>query len=485
MPDGHIKASEVRHRVGHPIIDADGHFVELGPILEEELVTYLEEEGGPTLRDKYLSGFAKPFDTSVVLANRDSAAVREQWRSMPSWWGWQTKNTYDRATAHLPRLMYERMDEMGIDFMLVYPSATLGLIDTGDVELGGALANAANRWLASIFQPYKDRMAVGGIVPMTTPQMAVSAIDYAVNEAGLKTIIMASYARRYLGEKPASGPQAFRLDTFGIDSDYDYDPFWAKCVELGVAPLTHSSHQNTRAARSVSSYVYNHVGGLATAHESLAKSLFLGGVTRRFPDLKFGFLEGGVAWGCSLYADLLGHWSKRNAKSILDLDPDRLDVDGLMTYVEKYGDGAVQSRLGDIRRHFSKPAARPAQLDEFARCGIERPEDLRDLFVPNFYFGCEADDPLVAWAFADKINPLGAKMRAMIGSDISHWDVPDMTEPVEEAYEMVEHGNISAEDFRDFAFVNPVGLHAGMNPKFFEGTVVEKQVAELLAQGID
>jgi len=314
MPDGHIKASEVRHRVGHPIIDADGHFVELGPILEEELVTYLEEEGGPTLRDKYLSGFAKPFDTSVVLANRDSAAVREQWRSMPSWWGWQTKNTYDRATAHLPRLMYERMDEMGIDFMLVYPSATLGLIDTGDVELGGALANAANRWLASIFQPYKDRMAVGGIVPMTTPQMAVSAIDYAVNEAGLKTIIMASYARRYLGEKPASGPQAFRLDTFGIDSDYDYDPFWAKCVELGVAPLTHSSHQNTRAARSVSSYVYNHVGGLATAHESLAKSLFLGGVTRRFPDLKFGFLEGGVAWGCSLYADLLGHWSKRNAK---------------------------------------------------------------------------------------------------------------------------------------------------------------------------
>jgi predicted TIM-barrel fold metal-dependent hydrolase len=485
MPDGHIKASEVRHRVGHPIIDADGHFVELGPILEEELVAYLEEAGGPTLRDKYLKGFAKPFDTSTVLAGRENAAVREQWRAMPSWWGWQTKNTYDRATAHLPKLMYERLDEMGIDFMLVYPSATLGLIDAADVELGGALAHAANRWLASIFAPYKDRMAVGGIVPMLTPHMAIAEADYAVRELGLKTIIMGSYARRYLGDKPASGPQAFRLDTFGIDSEYDYDPFWAKCVELGVAPLTHSSHQNTRVSRSVSSYVYNHVGGLATAHESLAKSLFLGGVTRRFPELKFGFLEGGVAWACSLYADLLGHWSKRNGTAIHDLDPDRLDVDALMGYIARYGDPAVQDRLDAIRRHFSRPAARPAQLDEFARAVIEKPEDIRDLFVPNFYFGCEADDPLVAWAFADKVNPMGARMRAMVGSDISHWDVPDMTEPVEEAYEMVEHGRITGEDFREFTFLNPVRLHAGMNPGFFEGTVVEKAVAAELAKGLD
>jgi hypothetical protein len=30
-------------------------------------------------------------------------------------------------------------------------------------------------------------------------------------------------------------------------------------------------------------------------------------------------------------------------------------------------------------------------------------------------------------------------------------------------------------------FVNPVRLHAGMNPNFFKGTVVEKQVDALLA----
>ncbi len=97
---------------------------------------------------------------------------------------------------------------------------------------------------------------------------------------------------------------------FGVDSAYDYDPLWAKCVELGIAPVFHSSLQSHRVTRSATSYVYNHIGGLAANHESLCKSLFLSGVTHRFPTLRFGFLEGGVAWACSLFSDLVGHWAE-------------------------------------------------------------------------------------------------------------------------------------------------------------------------------
>jgi predicted TIM-barrel fold metal-dependent hydrolase len=476
------KAADVRRIVGHPIIDADGHFVELGPMLDDECLTYLEEAGGRQLRDRYLKGAVQPYDTSTVLADRTRPEIRQEWRGMPSWWGWPTKNVRDRATSHLPKLLYERLDEIGVDFMLVYPSTTLALTDVQDDELAGALANAANRYLAAAFAPYKDRMAVGGIVPMNTPQMAIAAADHAVNELGLKTLLISSYARRALGPKPANGPQPFRLDTFGIDSEYDYDPFWAKCVALGIAPLSHGQHQHIRIARSVSNYIYDHIGSFSVAHEALAKSLFLGGVTRRFPTLKFGFLEGGIAWAASLYADLLGHWSKRNAEAIQSLDPDRLDVDGLMTYIAQYGDGAVQNRLDDVRTFFRRPAARPAQIDEFARAEIRSPEDLRDLFVPNFFFGCEADDPLVGWAFAEKVNPLGARLQAIIGSDISHWDVPDMQEPIAEAYELLEHGRITARDFRDFTFANPVKLHASMNPDFFMGTVVEQAARDVMVR---
>ncbi len=220
--------------------------------------------------------------------------------------------------------------------------------------------------------------------------------------------------------------------------------------------------------RSPSSYVYNHIGGLATSHESLAKALFLGGVTRRFPTLRVGFLEGGVSWAASLFADLIGHWEKRNGEAINDLDPDRLDVDTLMEFMNTYGDEPVLARLDRIREYFSRPAGRPVEINESRATGIEKVEEFLDLFVPRFYFGCEADDPLVAWAFAEKINPLGARFRPIFGSDISHWDVPDMTEPVAEAHELVERGVIGPEEFREFMFLNPVRLHGGANPHFFD-----------------
>jgi hypothetical protein len=303
---------------------------------------------------------------------------------------------------------------------------------------------------------------------MTNPKMAVEELEFAVRELGFKTAVFAGHARRPI---EADGI-AYRLDTFGVDSAFDYDPLWAKCIELGVAPVFHSSLQSHRITRSTSSYVYNHVGGLAANHESLCKSLFLSGVTHRFPELRIGFLEGGVAWACALFSDLVGHWEKRNAETIGALDPDRLDVDALIEFFERYGDDRVHASIAELRTYFRRPAARPDQLDEFAAAGLCTVEDLRDRFVPNFYFGCEADDRLIAWAFAERVNPLGARFRPIFGSDISHWDVPDMTKPVEEAFELVEDGVIGEREFEELMFVNPVRLHAEMNPQFFDGTRV-------------
>ena len=108
--------------------------------------------------------------------------------------------------------------------------------------------------------------------------------------------------------------------------------------------------------------------------------------------------------------------------------------------------------------------------------------DIRDLFVPNFYFGCEADDPVTSSAFDSKRNPFKAKLNVVFGSDIGHFDVPDMLEVIEEAHEMVDEDMITAEDFRDFVFTNPVKLWTAVNPDFFKGTVVEGAVNSYLAE---
>ncbi len=471
------KAAEVRRKVGHPIVDADGHFVEVGPIIDDEIAQYVEEIGGTAMRERYLAQGIRPTDTATNTADRDNPIVRQLWAAMPSWWGWPVSNVRDRATCHLPRLLYERLDEMGIDFAILYPSMTISFLDLADDELAGVVARAVNTAHAKRFAAYADRMTVAAMVPMRTPQIAIAEATYAVKELGFKSILIAGYARR-----PLEG-SSYRLDTFGLDSAYDYDPFWQACVDLKVAPVSHSSLQYHRVTRSVSSYVYNHIGGIAHAQESLCKSLFLGGVTKRFPSLRVGFLEGGVAWACSLFADTVGHWEKRNGRAIHELDPNRLDVDALMGYFAEWGDPDMTSQLDRLRAYFSRTPATPKQVDEFAALGAETKEQMKELFESRFYFGCEGDDKTIAWAFAQNVNPAGARLRPMIGSDISHWDVPDMLEPIEEAYELVEDGLIGDAEFRELTYLNAVRLHAGMNPDYFTGTVVENAVAQAIRDG--
>jgi hypothetical protein len=222
------------------------------------------------------------------------------------------------------------------------------------------------------------------------------------------------------------------------------------------------------------------------AGEAVCKALFLGGVTRRFPSLRFAFLEGGAGWACTLYSDLIGHWKKRNPVALGDIDPANLDREALIKLFRQYGEQGAAEHAEQLRNEPAELSPRTADpdisLDDFAACGIEHPEDICELFVPHFYFGCESDDPANAWAFNRKANPFSARLGAIFGSDIGHFDVPDMTEVLHEAYELVEDGLMSDEDFRDFVFVNPIKLWAGGNPNFFKGTTVEAEVARVLAR---
>jgi hypothetical protein len=63
---------------------------------------------------------------------------------------------------------------------------------------------------------------------------------------------------------------------------------------------------------------------------------------------------------------------------------------------------------------------------------------------------------------------------------MGHYDLTDLRNAAVEAYEGVQNGLMDEEDFRDFVFVNPIKLHAGMNPNFFRGTILEQQAEKVL-----
>ncbi len=466
----------VRSRLNHPVIDSDGHFIESVPAF----LDYLKSVAGADVANRFHAVWTGshivnlPWYQLTPQQRRDQRAVRAPWWALP------TANTFDRATAMFPKLLYERLDEMGLDFSVLYPGLGLAAPALDDGEVRRASCRALNNLYADMFRDFGRRLTPVAVIPMHTPAEAIEELEHAVNELGLKVVVMASYVKRPIKaierEYPAAAPYAFWLDTYGLDSEYDYDPVWAKCVELKVAPTFHTAGYGWAWRNSISNFMFNHIGHFAASAEGLCRSLFMGGVTRRFPELNFAFLEGGVGWARSLLSDLVGHWEKRNPKAIGNYDPANLDREQLIDLKERYGGPLTRVEGMEL---WSGSSDDYANLDEWAPCRIQSREDVRDLFVPCFYFGCEGDDPITASAFDTLRNPFAARLNAIYSSDLGHWDVVNMAEVTSEAHELVDHGLISENDFRDFTFVHPVNLWTRTNPDFFAGTIVAQEVERL------
>jgi predicted TIM-barrel fold metal-dependent hydrolase len=465
---------DIRARIDHPIIDSDGHLIEYLPLVRDFLV----EEAGESV--------ARGFDQMVRSAGSRAAVPEPERRRQlgihaAAVWGIPTRNTLDRATVMLPELQYRRLDEIGIDFAVLYPTYGLPVTALPNDELRGALAYAINRYYAEVYAGFRDRLEPVAAIPTFSPQEAIAELDHAVGELGLKAVMFGGTIPRPYEDTP-TGPGRW-IDTLGHDSLYDYDPLWRRCEELGVAPTFHSGGQGWGTRMSTTNNSYNQVGNFAAADEGTCRSLVFGGVPMRFPGVRFAFQEGGVAWAAALLAGMVGHWEKRNIEAIQHYNPANLDRDQLQRLFEEYATGGIaeqRARLGDGLVMLSDPDELPRDVNMFGESELTGVDDLFDIFANRFFYGCEADDPMNVLAFSPSLNPGGVTLPAVFASDVGHWDVPDIRQVLPEAYELVEKRHIDEDQFRAFVFDNPVRLWTGMNGGFFRGTAVEAAVSKTM-----
>ncbi len=465
---GRRGGADIRALLDHPVVDSDAHILEHAPVVRD----FLRQVGGPTMVERFEAQFV-----------RGSRSYQDIWWSRPS-----GTHSYDLATSMLPRLYRDRFDSFGIDFAVLYTSIGLSAMHVRDDELRCALHRACNMMYADIFAGTSDRLTPSAVIPCHTPEEAIAELEFAVGTLGFKAVTINSEIRRPVPEIAREAPHLAHLTTrtygLGHDSLHDYDAFWQRCVELGVAPACHTKTAGGGSTRaSATSFVFNHLGGFASGGEFGCRSLYLGGVPHRFPELRFQFLEGGSAWPCALYNDMCEHWEKRNVKALKrHLNPHTLDIDALADAFASHGDRHLTPARIRAHPHFAPSDVTwpEDRLDEFAACGIRRLSDIKDTFESNFFFGCEADDRMVPAALDRRLHHGEARMNAMFSSDLGHWDVVDMTQVLGEAYDGVERGVLGAADFRDFTFTHAARCLAGANPEFFRGTAVEADVARLL-----
>jgi predicted TIM-barrel fold metal-dependent hydrolase len=457
------EVARIRRRLTHPVIDADGHLIEFMPMV----IDCIREVAGDAVAERFVQYRRSPFTSGGGF--------------LPTRVFFGSPLGLDRMTVMLPKLYHQRLEEVGIDFALLYPTSGLSVLSNPDDELRQAATRAFNLYYSRVFADYRDKLEPVAAIPTFTPDEAVAELDYAVRVLGFKAVVMSGVIPRTVRPDGSKTPW---IDTLGHDSLFDYEAVWTKCSELGVVPSFHGIGYGWGSRVSSRNYVYNHLGNFASAQEAVCRSLLMRGVPLRNPKLRFSFLEGGVSWAAQLYADLLSHYEKRNRDAVQLFNPDRFDVNlagelftdfatgPLSTYKHQMQEGTMP--LGDSKGSVFG-------VDDFAESGISKPEDIMHIFTRQFSFGCETDDPLNALAFSSTLLPHGAQLNAMFASDIGHWDVPDVREVLPEAWELVEHGHLTEESFARFTCGNVVQMLTTMNPRFFEDTAVADAVRPLLA----
>jgi predicted TIM-barrel fold metal-dependent hydrolase len=461
-----LSARAIRERIGHPLIDGDAHLVEV----RAALVRFVEQRGEAKLFDDFSARALLVPGSELEQIPALEQRKRYHTRTNARWF--TTGVTEDYAAITMPGLMHERLPETGFDFSVVFPTYGLHIAHIVGAEARCGLSRLYNEMIADDYAPYRDRLSPVAVLPLHTPEEGIEELEHALS-LGLRAFLIPSFVWRtipaFADAPPEYRARLRRMDTFGIDSEHDYDPFWKRAVQLN-APLTaHMSGAGLIDRISPTNYVYS-AGQFAATGEALAKSLFLGGVSDRFPQLRVGLMEGGVAVGVRLYGDLVARYEKRGPAGLRRLDLRNLDTAELARLAHRYNprlEGLPDDQLVPFLGLEEGPT------NDFELTGVQRPEDVRDRFCTSFFWGCEGDDPLVAVAFDPRVNPFGATVPAFVGSDIGHWDVPDFEHPLREAYEQIEHDLLTDEQFRDFTFTNAIRFYAGDRNDFFAGTAVE------------
>lgn len=451
------------------IVDADAHLLEFLPLVRDIAV----QEGGAAAADAMMARIVK----RSGRVREQSIKERQQsgtWRG--AWWGAPAENSVDLATVTLPGLLHSRMDSLGIDYQIVYPSLGLLVFLEENAELRRLMARTFNRYYSEVLAGFGDRLLAAGVIPMHTPEEAVSELDWVVNELGYRSVIMTGVVPRL----QASGAQT--IEPVAFESCYDYDEVWEACSRLRVAPTFHGTGMGWGSRTSPNNYVYNHLGSFAAANEATCRAIVMGGAAARFKDLNWIFLEGGVLWAAQLRQDLREHFEKRGRDSIRQYDPSRVDRDFVTEMFRKHATGRLaeyDDPFGGDPSYLSDPADGDRLLDDFSKSGIGRVSDVDDMF-DRFYFGCEADDVYAVLAFDTKISQRSPQLNALFSSDIGHWDVPNAQDVVPGVSSLHADGLLDDDAYAALTHVNVIRAHGGMRDDFFDGTRVSQLARDVL-----
>jgi predicted TIM-barrel fold metal-dependent hydrolase len=284
------------------VIDADGHICE-PPVVWEKYaepryrddVLQIRRQGRPFgelfHEGRFLQarpGLANPARACIPGAMRPEVEVS---------WDDILPGSYD------PAARLEVMEAEGIDRALLFPSIYLLFGDIRDPSVAAATCRAYNEWIADFCRHDPARLFAMGIVPLQDVELAVAEARR-LAPLGLRGI-------------------AIRPERFNGLALYDErcDSLWEVAVGDHLAIGIHGSFGTRMPGFATERYADNVFFEHMVAHPfgqmAALMDLVAGGVLDRFPRLRVGFFESGLAWlpywldRLDEHFEVMGHFAPR------------------------------------------------------------------------------------------------------------------------------------------------------------------------------
>jgi predicted TIM-barrel fold metal-dependent hydrolase len=171
-------------------------------------------------------------------------------------------------------------DREGIDTMVFFPSAALGLPAYDDLAFAAEFARLYNRWLAGYCRQHPGRLYGVALVPIEDVAASIPIMREARDLGLVATMIPAVLKRRNLDHP-------------------DLEPFYAAAADLDMALGVHGApgiHLPMLGSERFDNYLQVHCVSFPFDMMVATTALVLGGTLERHPKLRVGLLESGVGW---------------------------------------------------------------------------------------------------------------------------------------------------------------------------------------------
>jgi predicted TIM-barrel fold metal-dependent hydrolase len=284
---------EVERRRLHdvPIVDCDCHLYETTAM--PEIVRYIEN---PNVRRSFERSSVGMLMHAMLPGNLGDRSASGRIKTDLD----MQLPTGDRAGVHpLAAGLLHSMDQMAIDYSILFPTPMLTLGAHPQPEIEVELGRAYNRWLVRNVLVASPRIRTMAYLPLSDPDASVAFIDEFAGAPGVVGFMVTAVRYQPIHENRF-------MKVFGALNERSL-------------PLAFHSGPNwsERPFEQLNRFLSAHALGFPFYAMLQLTNLVVNGIPERFPNVRFVFMEAGQAWVPFLIARLDSEYRMRSSEAPL------------------------------------------------------------------------------------------------------------------------------------------------------------------------